>query len=307
MNRKDRIDAMGATLLVGFSALLGLNQALVKLVNVGMSPVFQAGMRSAAAFLPVLIYAWIRRRKLTISDGSLLPGIVTGLLFAFEFFLLFKALDLTTVAHASILFYTMPVWVAVAAHFLIPGERMTRRRAFGLALAVAGVAVALAANATNQVDGGSLAGDLMALVAATGWAGIAIVARTTKMSRSVPEMQLLYQLAVSAPILLGLAWYSGETFREMTPFLWGIFAFQALVVVAAGFVLWFWILSVYPASDMASFAFLSPLFGVVAGTLMFGERLTLNIAVSMLLVGLGIYLVNSKRRRGPASAPGRPN
>ena len=149
MNRKDRIDAMGATLLVGFSALLGLNQALVKLVNVGMSPVFQAGMRSAAAFLPVLIYAWIRRRKLTISDGSLLPGIVTGLLFAFEFFLLFKALDLTTVAHASILFYTMPVWVAVAAHFLIPGERMTRRRAFGLALAVAGVAVALAANATN--------------------------------------------------------------------------------------------------------------------------------------------------------------
>ena len=45
MERKTRIDTLGAVVLVLFSALLGLNQVLVKLVNAGMHPVFQAGLR----------------------------------------------------------------------------------------------------------------------------------------------------------------------------------------------------------------------------------------------------------------------
>ena len=57
MHKKDRIDALGATLLVGFSMLLGLNQVLVKLVNAGLAPVFQAGLRSALAFFPLLAWA----------------------------------------------------------------------------------------------------------------------------------------------------------------------------------------------------------------------------------------------------------
>ncbi|MFV2091159.1 MAG: hypothetical protein ACC642_10900, partial [Pseudomonadales bacterium] len=55
--RRDHMDVYGASLLVGFSVILGLNQALVKLVNVGFAPVFQSGLRSACAFIPVLAYA----------------------------------------------------------------------------------------------------------------------------------------------------------------------------------------------------------------------------------------------------------
>ena len=49
MEKKDRIDAVGATVLLGFSMLMGLNQVMIKLVNAGFSPVFQAGLRSACA------------------------------------------------------------------------------------------------------------------------------------------------------------------------------------------------------------------------------------------------------------------
>jgi drug/metabolite transporter (DMT)-like permease len=83
--RKDRIDAFGAMVLVLFSSLMGLNQVLVKLVNAGMSPAFQAGARSVCAFIPVLLWAWWRKRPLSVSDGSLLPGILAGVFFAFEF------------------------------------------------------------------------------------------------------------------------------------------------------------------------------------------------------------------------------
>ncbi|MEZ5799460.1 MAG: DMT family transporter [Nitratireductor sp.] len=143
-------------------------------------------------------------------------------------------------------------------------------------------------------------GDLMALTAATGWAGIAILARVTRLSAVRPDMQLLYQLLISAPVLLFLAPYFGPLFREMTPVLWAVFAFQVLGVVSAGFMLWFWILSIYPASDMASYAFLTPVFGVILGWFVFHEQLTANVVLSLALVGAGIWLVN-RRTRLPVS------
>ena len=97
MERKDRIDAFGAALLILFSFLMGVNQVLVKLVNEGFSPVFQAGLRSACALVPVLAFALITRKRLSITDGSLIPGIVCGLLFSFEFVLLFTAFEYTAV------------------------------------------------------------------------------------------------------------------------------------------------------------------------------------------------------------------
>lgn len=292
-DRKTYIDGFGAAMLIGVSANLALNQVLIKLVNFGMSPVFQAGMRSAMAIFPILLYALWRRKKLTISDGSLLPGIICGVLFAVEFALLFAALEFTSVGRSSVLFYTMPIWVSVAAHFLIPGDTLNRNKIIGLLLAVIGIGIALVKN-DNPISDNAFLGDLMALLAAVGWAGIAITVRTTKLSKSIPEMQMLYQLIVSAPILLALAWYQGEMFREMTPLLWGYFTYQVLGVASFTFVLWFWVLSIYPASRMASFAFLTPLFGVMLGAVVFDEILSLNITLALTLVGAGIYLVNRK-------------
>ena len=143
MERKDRIDLFGGTALVIFSFLMGLNQVLIKLVNAGFSPVFQAGLRSACALLPVLLFAWVMKRRLSVTDGTFPSGVLCGTLFALEFLLLFNALEYTTVSRASVLFYTMPVWVAVAAHFLIPGEALTPRRLIGLLMAVIGVGIAL--------------------------------------------------------------------------------------------------------------------------------------------------------------------
>ena len=135
------MDGFGTSILVSFSLVLGLNQALVKVVNDGLAPVFQSGLRSALALVPVLLFALALRRRLSITDGSLPFGIINGLLFSGEFCLLFLALDYTTVARASLFFYIMPVWVALGAHFLIPEERLTRDKVLGLGLAVGGAAL----------------------------------------------------------------------------------------------------------------------------------------------------------------------
>lgn len=280
---------------MAFSALLGLNQVLVKFVNSGFQPTFQAGLRSACAILPVLIFALLTRKKLSLTDGSFWPGILTGLLFSAEFIFLFQALDYTTVSRASILFYAMPFWVAVGAHFLIPGERLTKMRISGLVLAIAGVSLALSDNAKPATELAWL-GDILCLVGGAFWACIALVSRTTKMSNASPEMNLLYQLAVSSVVMLAIAPFFGPMIREVTPLIIAIFTFQVIVVVCVGFVTWFWILSIYPASDMASFGFLAPLFGVFFGWLVFDEQITLRFAAALALVCLGILLVNRKPR-----------
>jgi len=217
---------------------------------------------------------------------------VSGILFAAEFALLFQAIQYTTVARASVFFYTMPFWVAVGAHFLIPNERLTPVRITGLVLAIIGVAIALY-NENAQAGPYAFWGDLMALCAGSFWAFIALVARTTKFSSIKPEVQILYQLVFSAIILIPIA-LMGETFREPTTLHFAIFAAQVLILVCVGFVTWFWVLSIYPASDMASFSFLAPLFGVLFGWLLLGEALTWTIMIALVLVGSGIVLVNRR-------------
>ena len=288
--KKERIDGTGAGFLVAISAVLGLNQVLVKLVNGGMEPTFQAGLRSLCAAPLVIAFALWRGKRLSISDGSLLPGLVAGMFFASEFVLLFYGLTLTSVARASILFYTMPVWLAIAAHFFL-GERMTLHRGIGLVLALAGIAVALGSGGGAEA---ALAGDLLCLLAALFWTGIAMLARISALRHSAPEMQLIYQLTVSAPLLLLASLIPGSFAFAMTADLWSLFAVQVVVVATAAFLTWFWILSIYPASDMASFSFLAPLFGVMFGWLILGEDIGVSDIGALGLVAAGLVLINRK-------------
>lgn len=288
------MDAFGATVLVVFSALLGLNQALVKLVNAGLAPVFQGGLRSLCAIAVVAAWMYWRKKAFNFTPSIALFGLLNGLLFALEFAFLFIALDLSTVARASLLFYTMPFFVAAGAHVLFPGERLTSARAGGLALAIIGIALVLSDDAGMATEHAWL-GDLFALAAAMCWAAMTLLTRASRLATITPEMNLLYCLLVSGPVLLAMAPLVGDTVREMTPLLLGIFVFQVVVIVSLGFIVWLWVLSVYPVSDMASFSLLTPLFGVFFGWLIFDETLTPMFLASLVTVCAGLLLVN---RRG---------
>ncbi|MCO6382432.1 MAG: DMT family transporter [Vannielia sp.] len=289
MERKDRIDAFGAASLVAFSLLLGFGQVIIKVGNGGFGPVFFAGMRSILSLVFLLLWMRARGIALEIGPGVRGLGLVLGLLFTGEFVALFVALDLTTVARSALMFYTMPVWLALMAHFLLPGERLTAVKLAGLALAFSGVAIALLAGAKGE---GAIAGDLCALAGAWCWAGIALVARGTRLREMRAESQLMWQLAVSAPLLCLLAPLFGPLMRGPELLHWGILLVQGLVISGAGFLFWMWILKLYPASSVASFGFLTPVFGTLLGWLILNEPLPGVILLALALVAAGLWLVN---------------
>ena len=290
MQRKDGMDAFGAVSLIGFAMLMGFNHVIVKVVNEGLQPVFFSGLRSAGAVLCIWIWMRLRGRRLSIAPGSVPAGLLIGLCFSVEFLMLFIALDLTTVVRAVVLFQSMPVWLAIAAHFLIPGERLGVLKAAGLALCLTGVAVALA----DRGEGGtaSLAGDLLAVGAAVAWAGIALCVRLTRMREVAPEMQLFWQVAVSAVLLLAAAPFFGPLIRDLAPIHIAGLGVQIVVIVTAGFIFWLWLLSIYPASGVASFGFLTPVFGVLLGWLLLDEPVGPSLLAALVLVATGLVLIN---------------
>ncbi|GAA6202204.1 DMT family transporter [Aquicoccus sp. SU-CL01552] len=291
MEEKRAIDPAGAAALTGFALLLAFNQVVIKLTGDGFAPVFQAGLRSVGAALVVLLWMRLRGLPVTAPRAAILWGVLSGLVFAFEFTCLYIALDLTTVARASIIFYSMPVWLGLAAHLWLPGERITGPGALGMALAMGGVALALADRSNGQA---SLIGDLLALIAAFGWAGIILLLRMTPLSQMAPVMQLLVQVVVSAPVLLAVAPLFGPLTRDPGALHVAGLAFQAICVVGLGYIVWFHLMSVFRASGVASFSFLSPVFAVVFGWAILGEHIGPPVWIALVLVALGLVLINRK-------------
>ena len=105
---------------------------------------------------------------------------------------------------------------------------------------------------------------------------------------------MLYHLDVSAVLLIPLALASGGPVREPTAELLGIFAFQVIAVASVGFLVWAWVLRIYPVSNMASFSLLAPVFGVFFGWLIFDDPLSWRFAVALAAVGIGLVLINRR-------------
>ncbi len=294
MERKTQIDTFGALALIAFALNLAFNQVVIKVTNGGFNPVFAAGLRSLGAVLVLILWMKLRGVSFAFARNARVWGVVSGLLFTFEFTCLFVALDTTTVSRASVIFYSMPVWLTIAVNFMLPDEKLNRRKIIGLALAMGGVAVALSDRSGGHV---SWTGDLLALTAALCWAGIALLVRTTPLENVPPAQQLMCQVAISGPVLVLLAPLFGPLIREIEPIhLYGL-GFQIIAVASLGFLAWFWLMSVYPASSVVSFSFLSPVFSVILGWLLLSEDVALTVWIALVLVAAGIYLINRKPRR----------
>ena len=293
MERKTNMDAFGAVALTAFAVHLAFNQVVIKVTGDGISPVFAAGVRSAGAALVLFLWMYLRGVSLHFSPATRVWAVLSGVLFAVEFLCLYIALDLTTVSRTSVIFYSMPLWLALASTVLLPEERFTRRKVLGLALAFGGVVVALSDRGGGTA---SWTGDALALIAALCWAGIALLVRVTPLADVPPEQQVFCQVVVSAPLLLLVAPLFGPMIREIHMLHIAGMAFQILGVASFGFLAWFWLMKRYPANSVASFSFISPVASVLLGWILLGEQVAPSIWGALCMVAVGITLINRRPR-----------
>jgi drug/metabolite transporter (DMT)-like permease len=290
------LDRRAVVTSVALSAVWGLGQVAVKVANTGISPGVQAGLRSLGAALLVLLWSRLRGIALFARDGTWRAGIAAGLLFAFEFMLIFWGLVFTQAVRAAVLIYLAPFVVAVGAHFYVPGDRLTRAKLVGLAAAFAGVVVALA-DALRLPSQRELIGDAMCILAAVAWGATTVLIRASALAQASAEKTLLYQLAVSAVVLPLAALLLGEPgIVALSPLVLAALFYQTVIVAFASYVAWFWLVARYPPSLLAAFSFLTPVFGVAYGGLLLGERVSAALIAALALIAGGIFLVNRPPR-----------
>ena len=283
----------GASVLISLLCLSwGLNQVAIKFALPEVPPFTQALVRTGGGLLIVLLWIWLRGIRLTTRDGTLTAGVAAGVLFAVEFLLIFAGLQYTSASRASLFLYTAPFFVALGAPLVLPGERLGPAQWFGLVLCFAGLALAIGVPQPS-LDARTLVGDLMLTGAGAAWGATTLLIKATRLSRASPEKTLVYQLAVSVPILAIAAFYERiEVMPGGVALSW--LAYQVLVV-GITFPFWFWFIQRYAATRVSAFTFLTPLFGVAAGCLLLREPFTLAFGAAVVLVLLGLALVNRPR------------
>jgi drug/metabolite transporter (DMT)-like permease len=289
--------AVGLMLLLCF--VWGLNLVAMKLGNQGIPPVLQAGLRSTIA--AVLLVAWCRWRGIGFGlwrrDGTLWPGVAAGVLFAIEFVALYIGVGLTTASRGVIFLYGAPFFVALGAHWLLPDDRLSRAKVIGLLVAFGGLVLAFFEGLFAPAGERALLGDMLCLVAGALWGATTVLVKASALRRAPAMLVLLYQLAVSAPLLLIVSPLLGEAWRiDAQPLVIGALLYQAAGIAGASYALWFWLVSQYSASRLSAFSVLTPICGVAAGALLLDEPLGPFFGVAVGFVALGLWLVNRPAR-----------
>ena len=286
------LDFTAMAVLVVLCVSWGLQQVAIKVAIRGIPPLMQSGIRSVGATILIWIWMTVRREPLLERDGTLWWGIAAGLLFAGEFILIYWGLEYTNASRAVIFLYMSPFVVALGAQLFIPGEHLRMIQVLGLCCAFVGIVVAFEESLkfpTRRM----LIGDSMLAGAAILWGATTVMIKACPLSRIKPSKTLLYQLAVSAVVLPLGSLIKGEPgIFLMTPLIAASLVYQTVWVAFVTYLAWFWLIRHYPPSRLASFTFLTPLFGVLAGGLLLSEPITGGLLLALVMVGVGIYLVN---------------
>jgi drug/metabolite transporter (DMT)-like permease len=273
----------------------GFNQVAIKLAIHDIPPLIQSVVRSVIAALLVAAYAKLRGQPLLKRDGTLLPGIAAGALFALEFLLIYRGLIWTTATHAVLFIYLAPFFVVIGSRWFVPGDHFHPSQWIGLVLSFVGMVIAFGLP-TPASDPHQMLGDIMMVGAAGAWGATTLVIKASALNRISSEKTMLYQLVVSTPLLAVAALGFGEHVDAMPSLLaLGAVAYQAVWVVSVTYVVWFALVIRYSANRLSTFTFLTPLFGVAAGYLVLGEPLTAPFALAVAFVALGLVLVNRPR------------
>jgi drug/metabolite transporter (DMT)-like permease len=294
--RKSHLDALAVTTLVVCCFLWGLNQVAAKAALPEIGALWQAALRSTGA--AALLWLWARARGISLfdRDGTLPGGLLAGALFAAEFFCIFVGLQFTTASRMVVFIYTSPFVVALGMPLISRAERLHAVQAIGLVLAFAGVASAFSEGFSQPAAGPQQwIGDALGVLAGILWGATTLAIRATKLTHASAEKTLFYQLAVSAVLLLaGAAATAPPPLHALSPVAWGSLAFQVVVVSFASYLVWFWLIRHYPATRIASFTMLTPVFGLILGSLLLAEPITARLLIALATVAAGILLVNRK-------------
>jgi len=271
-----------AARLVSLAAIWGASFLFMRVAAPVIGPVATADLRMLIAAAALLIYytavgfdaQWRRWWLLYV---------VIGLLNSAAPFLLYSYAALAlSVGLLAVLNATSPMWGALLSTVVLR-ERLSARRAAGLLIGVAGVALVCAPEGTArwlEVAAG--------VSAALSYAVTGVVLKRWANQASARGMAVGTQLMGGLLMLPFLAVAPPPAF---TPGVVGALLALGVVCSALGYVLYFRLITDIGPTGALTVTYLIPLFGVMWGALFLDETLTVAMVLGALIVLAGTALV----------------
>ncbi|WP_329547478.1 EamA family transporter [Streptomyces sp. NBC_01356] len=267
-------------LAVLVAAVWGVNFTVIEIGLDHFPPLLFSALRFLVAALPAVFF--VGRPKVAWK-WIVAVGLVLGVA---KFGLLFIGMDAGMPAGlSSLVLQIQAVFTALIAITFL-GERLTGVRLLGMAVALCGVCLA----AVDEGGAGPLGAFALVIAAAACWGLSNVLTR-----KASPPDALNFMVWVSTvPVLplLGLSLLTEGPSRDLAALRaldWqgaGVVVYVAWITTVFGFGAWGWLLHRHPASTVAPFSLLVPVFGMSSAAVFLGESISpLRWGAAALLVG----------------------
>jgi drug/metabolite transporter (DMT)-like permease len=293
--------SLGARLagIAAVSFIWGSTWLAIKIGLGTMPPFLSAGMRFAIAAGILAALSWAAGVALPRSVRTHAGLLGLGFLnFVVNYGAVYWGEQYVSSGLTAVLFATYPLFVLLIAHVAIGAERITVRKAMGVALGFAGVWVIFRSDLTLVNPRAALAAAVI-LVSPVASAFTAVAIK--KWGHDLhPYTLTTLPMAYGAVALTAI----GLTFESPRAIEWSIAAVGSLAYLALfgsviAFVIYYRLLKVVPVSLLALVSFAFPIVAVVLGWLVLDERLSGSTLLGATAVLVGIALATWRRRYRP--------
>ena len=204
----------------------------------------------------------------------------------------------TSVSHAAVIVGVGPIYTLIFA-VLFKLERATWRKAMGMAMAFAGIAV-LASDNGISTHSQSVLGDAITMTGSIGFAMYVVLGKRLA-GRYDPLTLTAFSHYAGALMVLPVAMYRAVTFgsaehwRAIAWTGWAALFYMAIFSSAVAYVFYFWLLRYLEASQLSAFTYLLPVVATILGILWLGEKGSWGQVLGGILALSGVYCIESGR------------
>lgn len=250
-------------------------------------------LRTVIAGLLIIPIYWVETRKrppvLTWPELRLLAGLGIGGIMVNQVFWTL-GIARTTVIHSSMIMATTPLWVLLIA-WLMGLERITVAKAGGMAIAMTGVVMLQVFRSRNASGEATLLGDFFILLCALALAGMTAFGKRHKPASggiAVNAMGYVGGAILLSPLLPFVS--HGFDYARVSALAWACLGYMAAFSSVAGYLIYYYALARMPASRIATFQYLQPVFASALAVLLLDEHLGGGALAAGAIIFTGVFV-----------------
>ena len=236
----------------------------------------------------------VLQKKLVVPEKQHWKGIaLLGLVqTTCQYIFFYLGLANTSGVKGSILYALATFFVVIFAHLLFPDDRMTMQKIIGCCIGFAGVFL-ITFEGGGLGGGFALTGEGFIMLSTLSSALGSIISRSVTQGQD-PVVITGYQLTGGGLVLILIGLCGHGTFGAVTA-KGLLLLFYMAFLSAAAFTVWTMLLKHNPASRIAIYNFLIPIFGTTFSVMFLGESVfNLRSLAALALACAGIYIVNKE-------------